>query len=141
MKNEVAFVHGIFLCGLGVQNKTDPPDEDGSVGWGWDSTFPGVDFGRSSRYVDRMTLVLDIPDEMIHSLGDSPDARSRCAREAIAVHLYREGRISLRALGALVGVGNDYWSAEAFRIRHQLPLSVAGCAEDDEAISRLRKGA
>ncbi len=103
--------------------------------------FVGVDFGRVSRYIYLMTLLVDIPDEMALSLGDSPDERSRCAREAIAVHLYREGRISLRVLGELVGVGNDYWSAEDFRIRHQLPLSLADCAEDDEAVSMLRKGA
>ncbi len=88
-----------------------------------------------------MTLTVDIPDEMARSLGGSPDERSRCAREAIAIHLYREGRISLRVLGELVGVGNDYWSAEAFRIRHKLPLSVADCAEDDEAVALFRKGA
>ena len=44
-------------------------------------------------------------------LGSSPQEREQRAREAIALELYRRGKISLRAMGELAGVGSDYWAA------------------------------
>jgi predicted HTH domain antitoxin len=50
---------------------------------------------------------------------------------AIALELYRQGKISLRVMGELAGVGSDYWAAENFRVQHKAPLNYS--AEDLEA--------
>lgn len=50
---------------------------------------------------------------------------------ALALELYREGKISLRRMGELAGVGGDYWAAEDLRIRHKVALNYS--LEDLEA--------
>jgi predicted HTH domain antitoxin len=78
-----------------------------------------------------MSLTISIPDEFADVLGSSLEERERRAREALALELYREGKISLRRMGALAGVGSDYWAAEKFRVLHKAPLNYS--AEDMEA--------
>ena len=85
-----------------------------------------------------MTISLDLPDDLVASLGSTPGEQGRLVREALAVHLYREGRISLRAMGRMAGVGNDYWSAEAFREQHDLPVQVPEAESDATVIDQLR---
>ncbi len=70
-----------------------------------------------------MSLTIEIPDEIAAELGEDAAERTRHAKELIALELYREGRISLRMMGRLAGVGEDYWSADAFRARCQMPVS------------------
>lgn len=70
-----------------------------------------------------MSLTISIPDDLAAVLGSSPQEREKRAREAIALELYREGKISLRMMGELVGVGGDYWAAENFRIQYKVPLN------------------
>lgn len=78
-----------------------------------------------------MSLTISIPDEFADVLGSSNEEREQHAREAIALELYREGRISLRRMGELVGVGSDYWAADSFRAAHKAPLNYS--LEDLEA--------
>jgi predicted HTH domain antitoxin len=54
-----------------------------------------------------MSLTISIPDEFADVLGASTEERERRAREALALELYREGKISLRRMGELAGVGGD----------------------------------
>lgn len=56
-------------------------------------------------------------------LGSSPQEREQRAREAIALEPYRQGKISLRVMGELAGVGGDYLAAENFRYEKNLPSS------------------
>jgi len=70
-----------------------------------------------------MSLTITIPDEFADVLGASAEERERRAREALALDLYREGKISLRRMGELAGVGGDYWAAENFRVLHKAPLN------------------
>jgi predicted HTH domain antitoxin len=77
-----------------------------------------------------MGLTISIPDDFADVLGSSHEERERRAREALALELYREGKISLRRMGELAGVGSDYWVAENFRILHKAPLNYS--AEDAE---------
>jgi predicted HTH domain antitoxin len=74
---------------------------------------------------------ISIPDDFADVLGSSAEERGQCAREAIALELYREGKLSLRRMGELAGVGDDYWAAESFRARHNAPLNYS--IEDLEA--------
>ena len=73
-----------------------------------------------------------IPDAVARVLGSGPEEREQRARESIALELYREGRISLRAMGRLAGVGDDYWAADAFRVRYGVPV-VSGDTDDGES--------
>lgn len=79
-----------------------------------------------------MPLTIEIPDELVTELGAHTSDPSRQARELIALELYREGRISLRAMGRLAGVGDDFWSADAFRVRHAMPVSGAAASDPDD---------
>ena len=79
-----------------------------------------------------MPLVIEIPDEFLAELKSGCSDPARQARELIALELYREGRISLRAMGRLAGVGDDYWSADSFRSQHNMPISGSlDAAQDD----------
>jgi predicted HTH domain antitoxin len=55
-----------------------------------------------------MSLTISIPDDFADVLGSSDQEREQRAREALALELYREGKISLRRMGELAGVGSDY---------------------------------
>ena len=72
-----------------------------------------------------MSLTISIPDDFpaVLVLGATDEERERRGREAIALELYREGKISLRRMGELAGVGGDYWSAENFRVSRKAPLN------------------
>ncbi len=79
-----------------------------------------------------MPLTIEIPDDIVNELGSDVTDRLRQARELISLELYREGRISLRTMGRLAGVGADYWKADAFRARHDMPVSGLICKEPDD---------
>jgi hypothetical protein len=86
-----------------------------------------------------MSVTITIPDEIALVLGSAAEEREQRARETIALELYRQGKITLRTMGRLAGVGEDYWAADAFRARHGLPaISPADTVEDDEGIKILQ---
>ena len=72
-----------------------------------------------------MSLTISIPNDFADVLGSSREERERRAREALALELYREGKISLRRMGELAGVGSDYWAAENFRVLHKALLNYS----------------
>ena len=72
-----------------------------------------------------MTLIIEIPEDLAAELGPDTSERNRRARGLIALELYREGKISLRTMGRFAGVGDDFWSADAFRAEHGMPVSGA----------------
>ena len=86
-----------------------------------------------------MTITINMPEEVAAALGATPAERTQRAVEAISLELYREGRISLRAMGRMAGVGDDYWAAEQFRVRHGVPLADGETANpaDETAIRDL----
>jgi hypothetical protein len=86
-----------------------------------------------------MNLTITIPEEVAQVLGSGREEREQRARESIALDLYREGRITLRTMGRLAGVGDDYWAADAFRARHGLQVNALADAPDADqaAIARL----
>ena len=79
-----------------------------------------------------MPLVIEIPDDVAAELGPATQ-RLEKARELIALELYREGKISLRTMGRLAGVGSDYWSAESFRALHRMPTSGISMEDPDDS--------
>ena len=86
-----------------------------------------------------MNLTISIPDEFAGLLGSSIEERERQAREALAMELYREGKISLRRMGEMAGVGGDYWTADRLRTSRDVPLnySVEDLEGDREVAKRL----
>jgi predicted HTH domain antitoxin len=87
--------------------------------------------GATGWYSANVSLTITIPDEFAEVLGSSDEERAQRAREGLALDLYREGKISLRRMGELAGVGGDYWAAENFRVLHKAPLNYS--CEDLEA--------
>ena len=89
-----------------------------------------------------MSLTISIPDDFAAVLGATNEERERRACEAIALELYREGRISLRRMGELAGLGADYWAADRLRAQHSLPVnySLDDLDADRSAASRLNEG-
>ena len=85
------------------------------------------------HYHSGMGITITIPEEVARVLGAGQAEREQRACETIALELYREGQISLRTMGMLAGLGDDYWAADAFRARHG--LAVVDC-EDDLACDR-----
>lgn len=77
-----------------------------------------------------MGITITLPEEVASILGSGREEREQRACESIALELYREGRISLRTMGRLAGVGDDCWAADAFRARFGLPVNTE--AEDEE---------
>jgi predicted HTH domain antitoxin len=88
-----------------------------------------------------MSVTISIPDDFAAVLGSTAEEREQCAREALALELYREGKISLRRMGELAGVGGDYWAAENFRIARKAPLnySLDDFEADRQVAERLRE--
>ena len=86
-----------------------------------------------------MNLTISIPEEFAAMLGSSIEERERHAREALAMELYREGKISLRRMGEMAGVGGDYWAADRLRTARGVPLnySAEDLEEDREVANRL----
>jgi len=84
-----------------------------------------LEFGGSAGIVRGMSLTITIPDDIADMLGASAEERERRAREALALELYRQGKISLRRMGELAGVGGDYWAAENFRVLRKAPLNYS----------------
>jgi predicted HTH domain antitoxin len=86
-----------------------------------------------------MSLTITIPDGFADVLGATDEERTRRAREALALELYREGRVSLRRMGELAGVGGDYWAADSLRVRHGVPVnySLDDLDADAQAAARL----
>ena len=86
-----------------------------------------------------MTLTITMPDEVAAALGDTIAERQQHAREAVALELYREGKITLRTMGRIAGAGDGYWAADAFRVSHGVPLVLAAAAEnaDEVAVGEL----
>lgn len=86
-----------------------------------------------------MSFTITIPDEFADVLGSTVEERERRTREALALELYREGKISLRRMGELGGVGGDYWAVENFRVLHKVPLnySIEDLEADEEVAARV----
>ena len=82
-----------------------------------------------------MGITITLPEEVACILGSGKEEREQRACESIALELYREGKISLRTMGRLAGVGEDYWAADAFRARYGLPVNAEAEEEGNDQAS------
>ena len=85
-----------------------------------------------------MQVTVELPDQVAHQWGETPDAVARHVMEYAAVESYRVGRLSHRQVGQLLGM--DYWQTENFLQEHQIPLNYsdadveADCAALDKIL-------
>jgi predicted HTH domain antitoxin len=87
-----------------------------------------------------MSLTISIPDEFAAVLGATDEERERRAREALALELYREGRIS--AAGGAHLMGLDLMSFQGLLAERDIPrnYSVRDLHDDVAALDRLNAG-
>lgn len=84
-----------------------------------------------------MSLTITIPDEFAVVLGSTVEERDRRAREALALELYREGRIS--ALGGARLSGMDLLGFQGVLAERGIPrnYSVEDLHADVAALDRM----
>ena len=84
-----------------------------------------------------MSLTISIPDEFAEVLGSSADERDERAREALALELYREGKIS--ALGGARLMGTDLLCFQRILTERGIPrnYSVSDLHDDLAALDRM----
>lgn len=70
-----------------------------------------------------MQVTLELPDESARQWGDTPDAVGRRVLEDAAIERYREGRLSHRQVGNLLGL--DYWQTESFLQQRGVPQNYS----------------
>ena len=89
------------------------------------SLFKALYYSRAfflfSRYTSPMQLTLDLPDELFAALAPSGQDLSRAALEAIALHAYRERKLTSTQLQHLLGFASRY-ELDAFLKHHQVWL-------------------
>lgn len=70
-----------------------------------------------------MQVTLEMSDDAARQWGDTPVAVGRHVLEAAAIERYREGRLSHRQVGDLLGL--DYWQTETFLKQRGVPLNYS----------------
>ena len=70
-----------------------------------------------------MQVTVELPDSLAHQWGDSPDEAGRHVLEDAALEGYREGRLTHRQVGTLLGL--DYWQVEQFLASRGVPLNYS----------------
>ena len=86
-----------------------------------------------------MKVTVDLPDQIAGQWGDTPRAIGRRMLEDAAIEGYRDGRLSHRQVGDLLGL--DYWQTEAFLEQRGVPLNYshadldADCAALDKILA------
>jgi len=84
-----------------------------------------------------MSLTISIPDEFAEVLGATDEERERRAREALALELYREGKISAVSGSHLTDM--DLIGFQGLLAEHGIPrnYSVKDLHDDLAALDRL----
>ena len=70
-----------------------------------------------------MQVTLELSDQVARQWGDTPQAVGRHVLEDAAIERYREGRLSHRQVGDLLGL--DYWQTETFLKQRGVPLNYS----------------
>lgn len=68
-----------------------------------------------------MRVVVEVPDAIARQWGETPELAARRVLEDAAIESYREGRLTQRQLGQVLGM--DYWQVEQFLAARGVPLN------------------
>lgn len=82
-------------------------------------------------------VTVKLSDNMAKSFGDSPEAVARRVLENVAIEEYREGRLTHRQVGEMLGL--DYWETESFFAARRVPLNyeLADLEADRAGLDRV----
>ncbi len=76
-----------------------------------------------TKGVPMVEVIIQLPDHVARSFGETADDISRHLLEHAAIEGYRAGRLSHRQVGSMLGL--DYWEAERFLHDHGVPLNYS----------------
>lgn len=84
-----------------------------------------------------MQVTLEMPDQVAHQWGATPNVIGRHVMEDAAIEGYRAGRLSQRQVGTMLSL--DYWQTEAFLNERAVPLnySAADLAADNATLEKI----
>ncbi|MEY2466246.1 MAG: hypothetical protein QOD03_767 [Verrucomicrobiota bacterium] len=83
----------------------------------------------SKTKIEQMQVTVQLPDSLARHWGNSPDEAGRAVLEDAAIEGYRDGRLTHRQVGDLLGM--DYWQVEQLLEARGVPLNYS--AADLEA--------
>lgn len=84
-----------------------------------------------------LTVTIDLPPEVEKALESTPAATSKTAREALAVSLFREGRLSHAELARALSL--DRFETDALLKRHNVTMASPSLADLNADRSTLEK--
>jgi predicted HTH domain antitoxin len=84
-----------------------------------------------------MQVTLKMPDQVARQWGETSDAVGRHVMEDATIEGYREGRLSHRQVGEMLGL--DYWQAETFLKERGVAVnySVADLDTDKATLDKI----
>lgn len=68
-------------------------------------------------------ITIKLPDLLARTLGATPEARAQRLTEDAAIEEYRNGRLSQRQVGEMLGL--DYWQTERFLTERNVSLNYS----------------
>jgi predicted HTH domain antitoxin len=77
-----------------------------------------------------MQVTVEMPDQCARQWGDTPETVGRHILEDAAIERYREGRLSHRQVGDLLGL--DYWQTESFLTQRGVPQNYSSADLDSD---------
>ena len=83
-----------------------------------------------------LEVTFKLPDSLANAFGETPEKRGRRLMEDAAVEEYRNGQISQRQVGEMLGL--DYWQTEQFLRNRNVSLSYS-LGDLDADISTLEE--
>ncbi|HUS36131.1 MAG TPA: UPF0175 family protein [Verrucomicrobiae bacterium] len=81
-------------------------------------------------------VTIRLPDAVADAFGKTAETRQRTVLEDTAIEAYREGRLTQRQVGDVVGL--DYWQTEDLLLKRGVPLNY-GIVELDEDRATMEK--
>ena len=81
-------------------------------------------------------VTVHLPDKLAERFGDSPEAVARRVLEIVAIEEYREGRLTHRQVGEMLGL--DYWETENFFVARGVPLNYGLADVEADRVSLAR---
>jgi len=68
-------------------------------------------------------VIVDLPEGIADAFGNTAELRRRTVLEDAAIEAYREGRLSHRQVGGLLGL--DYWQTENLFRQRGVPMNYS----------------
>ena len=82
-------------------------------------------------------ITIKLPDLLAQAFGATAEARSKRLTEDAAIGEYRDGKLSQRQVGEMLGL--DYWQTERFLTERNVPLNytIADLQADQATLDEI----